>query len=418
MQIKMVGIDHNKASLEYRELFSFTTNGAIEGMKTLSEKEEVSGCLILSTCNRTELWVSGEDGANFDVEKFLCEIKGVQKDSYDKYFVSRNGKDAIEHLLVTACGINSKVFGEDQIITQIKDALELSSKNKCADRIIEKVFQNSITAAKKVKTSVKLTSYNPSVASSGVKKLENAYGNLKDKKCLIIGNGKMGELIAKHLLESGAEVMMTLRKKYHHGEEQASIVPKGCQMVPYEDRITAVALADIVVSATLSPHFTICKEDLKEITLREPGFWLDLAVPRDIDPAIGEEYNITICDIDGLGNATADEKKSEDINRAKVILANYRDDIEQWLAFRKLTKKIDVIAETTAKDTQARVKKEIKNLELSEDEKENLKKSIEGAASRAVNKLLCELKDTLPKEHWEVCLDALLLSAKKETVKK
>lgn len=418
MQIKMVGIDHNKASLEYRELFSFTINGGTEGMKTLIAKEEVSGCLILSTCNRTELWISCLDNDDVDPEELLCEIKGVNKEFYDKYFVSRCGKDAVEHLLVTACGINSKVFGEDQIITQIKEALELSRKNKCADRTIEKVFQNSITASKKVKTMVQLTSYSPSVADSGVKKLENTYGTLKDKKCLVIGNGKMGALIAEQLVGSGAKVKMTLRKKYHHGEEHGSLVPDGCEMVPYENRIEAVALADIVISATLSPHFTVCKSDLEGIEINTPGFWLDLAVPRDIDPEIAEKYKVTICDIDGLGSGIADEKKSADIKKAKEILKVYRDELEEWLAFRKLKTGIDKITDLTKYDTIKRVEKDIKKLKIEEEEQEILKETIEGATSRAVNKLLCGLKESLPRDQWETCFNALLESAQKDTMKK
>ncbi|MEG0919012.1 MAG: glutamyl-tRNA reductase [Anaerovoracaceae bacterium] len=413
MEFKMVGIDHSIASLDVREKFAFTTSEAIEAMKEINTIDGVNGCLILSTCNRTELWISGDKGC-INPDEVLCNIKNVEKNQSQKYFVCRKGKAAVEHLLVTSCGINSKVFGEDQIVTQIKEALQLTRKNKTSDKYIEKIFQNSISAAKKVKTTVSLTTYNPSVANSGISKLIDAYGDIKGKRCLIIGNGKMGVLIAEHLVRAKADVFMTLRKKYHNADNRESLIPEGCTMVPYEKRIENLKDAEIVISATLSPHYTISLEDIKEASIIEPAIWLDLAVPRDIDPKISENREIKILDIDSLDTGIYDENKELNIEKAKNVLESYGQEIEKWVKFRKRMPTVTKILDLAANDTWLRTKSELSQ----EDIQENMEEVVVEASKKGINKLLCGLKDTLPEEYWDICFNAILESAKKDTIKK
>ena len=417
MQIKMAGIDHNLASIEYREVFSFGKEETVDAMKSVVSIENVSGCILISTCNRTELWISCEDDMDIEVDKILCSLKNQKYDDFKDFFIVRNDKDAIEHLMVTACGINSRVFGEDQIISQIKNALQLARKTGCTGRTLEKVFQNSISAAKKVKTSIKLSGYNPSVATSGVKELQEKYGNLKGKSCLIIGNGKMAALIAEHLMSCGAEVMMTLRRKYHHGEEFHSLIPNGCEMISFENRYDVIGKADIVISATLSPHYTVTLDELKNHQVREPGVWLDLAVPRDIEPSIEEAYDVKICDIDSLETDMNTELFKDELVKAGEIIGIYRDDILNQLDFRKLVPEVKEIIQLTKEDTLLRGSRDLKEVYLSEEKRKEIENIMEDAAGRAVNKLIFGLKDTLSKEHWEACIDGLLKAAQKDTLK-
>lgn len=417
MQVKMVGIDHNLASIEYREIFSFGREETVEAMKKVVSIEGVSGCVIIATCNRTELWISCENTMTKEPDEILCQLKNQEHHKFKEFFTVRFDKNAIEHLMVTACGINSRVFGEDQIISQIKDALQLSRKNGCTGRTLEKVFQNSISAAKKVKTLIKLSGYNPSVATSGVKELQEKYGSLKDKSCLIIGNGKMAALIAEHLVSCGAKVMMTLRRKYHHGEEFQSLIPNSCEMIPYENRYEAIGQADIVISATLSPHYTITLDELKNHHVREPGVWLDLAVPRDIDPKIADNYDVKICDIDGLESDVDTELFKDELIKAGEIIGSYRDDILNQLDFRKLVPEVKEIIRLTKEDTSLRTSRDLKEIEFCEENRKEIEQVMEDAVGRAVNKLIFGLKETLPKEQWESCITGLLKSAQKDTLK-
>lgn len=416
MQLKMVGIDHSMAKIEYRELFAFTKDEAAKCMKDIVN-DKVSECILISTCNRTELWVSGVDAGKVDLIELLCKIKNADCEKFAKYFVQRTGEEAIEHLMMTACGMNSRVFGEDQIITQIKEALDLGRKCSTTGTTLEKVFQSSITAAKKIKNSVKLTDYNPSVADSGIKKLHTALTTVQGMKCLIIGNGKMAALIAEKLVAEDADVTMTLRRRYHHGEEFNSIIPKGCKMIPYEDRYSIVEDADIVISATLSPHYTVTAEALKGIELKESAVWLDLAVPRDIEPAIATKFGITVWDIDGMEEDIDFSSLESEFEKARNIAEEHIAEIVKWLEFRRLVPMANEIVTLTKEDNIFRTEGQLKEINLSQDDTAQIQNIIGEATEKTVRKLIFGLKETMNEDLWASCMEALLEAAKKETMK-
>lgn len=416
MQVRMLGIDHNLASLEVREKLAFSKKQASQAMADLASQEGVSGCLILSTCNRTELWVSCKEEAKISMLDLLGLVKEEAASFAEDVTVERQGDEAIGHLLSTACGLNSMVFGEEQILSQIRDALDLARQAGTASSTIERVFQTAVAAAKEVKNSLDMGSYKPSVASQGLSEIEAAGYDLKDKNCLVIGNGKMGELVANHLVSKGAKVKMTLRKSYHHGDDFESLMPKGCQMIDYYDRYQALANADIVISATMSPHHTLTRAKVAQTQVKTPALWLDLAVPRDIDPNISKEIDVKILDIDSLG-ACGDEAMKETRQEAMEILGYYKDNIKNWLDFRQEMPMIMETIKLTKKDIFERLRPELKDMGLTEDQEKILQKKVRGASGRAVNKLLCGLKNSLDQEDWDKVFSALLESAKKETLK-
>ena len=140
MGISMIGIDYNKAPVDIRALFSFTRKGAAEAMIRLKKEEKVAGCIILSTCNRTELWISG----NLSEEEFyifLCKEKGLDPDQYARYFTWRSGEDAVKHLFLLTSGLKSQILAEDQIITQVKEALTMARDEYCTDGVLEVLFR-------------------------------------------------------------------------------------------------------------------------------------------------------------------------------------------------------------------------------------------------------------------------------------
>lgn len=418
MQLKMVGIDHSKASIAQREQFSFTKDEAIFTMTDLVKRNDIYGCVVLSTCNRTELWVAGREGETPNPDRLLCETKDVMLEKCKKYFVSREDSEAIYHLLATTCGMNSKIFGEDQIITQIRSALTLSRDCNATDRLIEKVFQSSIAAGKRVKSKVRLTNYNPSVAQESINQIKAAFGDIKGLNCLVIGNGQMAALVAKSLVNEGVHVKMTHRKKYHIKDESDSLSLEGCTMIDYSNRYEHMYNADIVISATLSPHYTVELAGMQKVKVKSPAIWLDLAVPRDIDPLVVEAYNVKLFDIDTLGATLANNENQQKIKKAKEILLEYQETIEKWISFRKQIPEIRKTTQLTRVDMEKRIEEEIQQLPLEKEVKIDLTKSIEEAAGRAVNKLLCGLKETLPEEYWEQTFNSLKKSAEKETLKK
>ena len=415
MHIKMVGIDHNKASIEYRELFSFTKAGAIDAMQRIGAKPSIEGCLILSTCNRTELWISTSNGES--PYQLLCEVKGIDEGRLKDYFVERESEDAVSHLLELACGLDSKIFGEDQIISQVREALILARKNHCTDMVLEKVFQTAIRAAKKVKSKVQLSAADGSTALQVVSLLRENLGDLDGVSCFVIGNGKMGQLVSHTLLTHGAQVKMTLRKSIHGNHPTESIAPESCIMVPYEERISELSSAKVVISATRSPHYTLKKNEVAAFLNPEPSIWIDLAVPRDIDPEVCGLSGITLFDIDHLAKEEHLAKNEKGREESTLILKEYFNELKQWFAFRERVPEIQDILKLSVEDVSKRLNQPMENMELPEEEKRRIQCEIERAVEKSVGKLLFGLKDTLSHSLWKECLEAVHDAASKDTLK-
>ena len=154
MSISMIGIDHNMAPVDIRAKFAFTKKNAGEAMEKIKNQNGIYGCVILSTCNRLEVWASVDDEVDVCLYDCLCRIKGITEDSYRQYFVERKDQEAVEHLFYLTSGLKSQIIGEDQILTQVKDALNLARENFAADGVLEVLFRMAATAGKRIKTEV------------------------------------------------------------------------------------------------------------------------------------------------------------------------------------------------------------------------------------------------------------------------
>ncbi|MFV0517804.1 MAG: glutamyl-tRNA reductase [Aminipila sp.] len=416
MSIRMVGIDHSKASLDYREAFSFTKAGVKEAIKEIKQRFNVRGCILLSTCNRTELWVSQSENEKFNKVSpyhMLCQVKNIKNGLYEEFFTERNNSEAIEHILKVVCGFDSKIFGEDQIISQVREALQMSRDCNCTDKALEKVFQMSLSAGKRVKTEIRMSTVNRSSANDMLRILNQEVNSIRGKDCLVIGNGQMGRLVANTLISHGANVSMTLRRKIHGCDEQASIMPDKCKMIPYDDRIEAIPNNEIIVSATLSPHYTMRLEDIQSKMKMDKYYLFDLAVPRDIDPRIATMSNVKLFDIDSMNTGSPEEENREQINLALNILNQYREELDRWFKFRNYVPKIQKIVEMVSEDTVQRFSSQT----CEHNTLEEAAGIAEESAKKATGKLIYGLREQLEPELWEKCLEALQKAAEKETLK-
>ena len=290
--LMMSGLDCHRAPLDQRQRLSFSQALAEEFLHWLHAQPGVEGCVLLSTCNRTELYISGSTESPW---RLLCRGAGVPEGEMECYFTTRCGMDAARHLMEVTCGLHSQILGEDQIITQVRKAMELAQESKTTDPLLSALFRAAVTAGKRARTEVSVSRGSPSMGSRCRDVLSQELGSLAGKKMLVIGNGQMGRLAAQLLQEAGASVNVTLRT-YRHGE---TVVPAGCGTVNYEDRVAAMENIDALVSATTSPHYTLTVQQLRQIQ-NPPKVAVDLAVPRDIDPECGQV--ITLYDTDSLGS--------------------------------------------------------------------------------------------------------------------
>lgn len=403
MAIQMIGIDHSVAAIDIRTIFSFTKKRTVEALEIIKQKKGICGCVLLSTCNRMELWVSTEDACEIALYELLCEIRQIHTDAYQKYFTQRKEEEAVRHLFRLAGGLESRILGEDQILTQVKEALVTAREHYAADNVLEVLFRMAVTAGKKVRTNVTFSTGNHSVIHQALQTLRQEGLEVKGKKCMVIGNGEMGKLAATVLQQEGADVTVTVRQ-YRSGVVQ---IPPGCRRIDYGKRMCLIGSCDFVVSATASPNYTLTKEGLQAVDLEHELVLVDLAVPRDIDPEVQKLMYIRFYDIDYFKVDVLSEKMKAGIQEAESILKEQMEEFDNWYRCLDVIPRIGRIKEEAATDLDVRLHKILHQLPMEASEKETLEKQICQAAQKVTNKILFELRGRISDAAFRECIDGL-----------
>lgn len=428
----MIGIDHSKAPLQYREKFSCTRKMAQRGAISVKEGYDLAGCILISTCNRTELWIA-EDEKKYDklikpsemLPDIFCSMRGVKKEDYLPYFTIRHGQTAVEHIFKLACGLNSKIFGEDQIISQVREALDLGREAQTMGAVLDRLFQTAIAAGKDIKTRLNFQIVKQSSAESIIAKLRSEGLDIRGIKCLVIGNGKMGKLVANALVNLGADVSMTLRRKMHKDDEQHSIMPTGCKMLPYDDRMGQVPKNQVVISATISPHYTITKRQFIQTMDRDDSkfkankeghkvqYLFDLAVPRDIEESIGEIEGILLNNIDTMEGVTSEEENTVIYLEAEKIIEKYVSEFIDWIEFRNLLPEIKDTIGLFEKDFGDRIAHVAKEEGFGVEETDK----IVGAGKKLIEKVIFETLKELNEKERTASLEAFKKSGMRKSLR-
>ncbi len=384
MTIVMSGLEHSLAPISLRERLSFTKQQTAAMVRTIRSFPSISGCVLISTCNRTELYLSCSEEVN--PGELLCQAAGAEYAPYRDAFVTLSGKKAVEHLMEVAAGLRSRIFGEDQIISQVKGAIAIAREAGATDSILETLFRSAISAGKEIRAKVRLTSVPTSAASMAVALLQKKLGELKGKKALVIGNGEMGRLSASLLQQEKCQVSVTLRT-YRHGE---TIVPPGCGVVPYDERFQHMEGCDILLSATTSPHYTITVEQLHQIPSL-PAVMVDLAIPRDIQPEAGQLPGVSLYNIDDLGSYLENRTVPQEVTD---ILRAQMENFTRWLNYKDCMTSVESLK-------QAIVNRLLTAKELNEDLTEA--EIIELSVNKTVDLLVTGLAERITSENLMKC---------------
>lgn len=324
MAVYLSALEHNNVPIQLREILSFTRAVTEALTAKLADMTGVSGCVLLCTCNRTELYISSQTELHPGI--LLCRAAEVACEPFEKAFFSYRNEDAVTHLMEVSAGLRSRIFGEDQIISQVKDAIAIARKVGAADSVLETLFRTAISAGKEARSRVRFTALPASAASRAVEVLENRLGCLQGRRAMVIGNGEMGRLSASLLNSRGCDVTVTLRT-YRHGE---TVVPPGCRVAPYEERFAYMDGMDCLISSTASPHFIVKTEDILSLE-NPPRIIIDLAIPRDIQPEIGNLEGITALNVDDL-DSCAPSFTTPPLVRG--ILKKHEENFHRWLNYR------------------------------------------------------------------------------------
>ena len=345
-----ISVSHKKASVSVREKFAFSREEKKELLKRLMASPEIEGAVVLCTCNRSEFYVSGSKKAISILQNTVADLKQIRLEELLQYLNIYSGDQAVAHVYKVCCGFDSMVLGEDENLGQVKDAYQMTLEEKAANYEMNVIFQKAITCAKKTKTNTNLSRTPVSIATLVANEVFHfEKQDSQEKKILIMGvTGKIGSTIAKNILSKpGIEVFGTVRS--HRSDLTFQWKSSHIHLVDYKDRYQYMEEADIVISATSSPHYTVVGEKLEQVLKTDKKrLFIDVAVPIDMDPGIGEISGVTLYDIDFFDklSKTNNQMKLKELDAAREIMNEELDECKRELLFHPCFQKMDQWKET------------------------------------------------------------------------
>lgn len=386
MRLKVLGLNHRTAPIEIREKFSISKEALRRGLENLDGYDGLSEAVILSTCNRNEIYAVTAEDCAASVRQFLNDLIGGVVD--EKFLYEFDGEACAEHLFEVAAGLDSLVLGEGQILSQVKEAYTVAKSAQATSTILNTLFNRAIAAGKRVRTETKIAYNSVSVSSAAVELASKKLGGLLDKSALIFGAGKMAQLTAQHLLAHGLKKIFVANHHLSRAQEMAAKI--GGQAVAWEDAFTSAAHVDIIITSTGAPHYVVKPWQTQQLMTRRQGrgiFFIDIAVPRDVDPEVGKIKGVTLYNIDDLESVVEKNlqaRQREALLAKKIVAEDAAAVMERfkYLAFQPLMANLSERAEQMR---QREVRKVLGKLpDLTDDER----KILEQMTRRIVRKLL------------------------------
>ncbi len=315
MKIAILGLNHKTSPVEIRERLAFSSSRLAEAfnlLKSLSVEESV----ILSTCNRVEVYIATNGSRNSKdiLFKFLKEFHDYDLTSFENGLYFYSEPESIEHLFSVASGLDSMVVGESEITGQVKSAYEVARQLKMTNKILNPLFQAAFNVAKEVRTKTTIGKGGVSVASVACELAKRIFEDLSEKAIMILGAGKMGESTARYLISRGLKSILVSNRSYERALELASVF--GGRAIKFDGCFNEMVNVDIVISSTSAPHFLITPDEIKDVMHKRhsrPIFIIDISVPRNVDPKVGLMEDVYLYDIDDLKNLA-----EENINKRRA----------------------------------------------------------------------------------------------------
>ena len=333
--IAVLSISHQLAPVEIREKVAFASSELPSAISNLLSIEDIRACVIFSTCNRSEIYVSHNSKNISDVLlKFLASTHAIDHLSLVEYVSFFESNDALHHISKVACGLESLVLGEPQILGQLKDAYQVSKNQGALDKILEKLFQHVFKTAKKVRTDTNIGSSPISVAYCAVKLSEKIFTNLENQTVMLIGAGEMVELSAQHLSKRGVKDIIFANRTLENAQPIA--IKHNAEAIALKSLSENLHRADIVISSTAAPIPIIGKGLIETVLLQrkhQPMLLIDLAIPRDIEPEVNQLEDVflyTVDDLQQIANSNLEERLKEKVDAEKIIKLSSVEFIE-WI---------------------------------------------------------------------------------------
>ncbi|MBW1841569.1 MAG: glutamyl-tRNA reductase [Deltaproteobacteria bacterium] len=388
--IVLLGINHKTAPVELRECLAFSkdeTDTSLEALKAFSTIEEV---VLFSTCNRVEVLMTTRhrSDAVADVKQFLSDFKNAPVHQFAEAFYVHNGDDAVRHIFRVASSLDSMMVGEPQILGQVKTAYRTATLIKASGVILNRLLHRTFLVAKRVRTETGIGDHAVSISYAAIELGRKIFGDLEGKSVLLVGAGEMAELAVEHLIRNRAGDIVVANRTFETGVDLARrFNGKAIRLEELDDALKTV---DIIISSTGSPRFVITRDQVKGVMRSRRNralFFIDIAVPRDIDPEINRLTNSYVYDIDDLKGVI--DENIEDRNREAIKGERIVD--EAVISFRKWYESLDVVPTIVAlrEKLEAIAKTEIKKTLQSLDHlPEGDQEAVHRMTQAMINKML------------------------------
>jgi glutamyl-tRNA reductase len=326
MSIILVGLNHKTAPVEVREKLAFTDESCSESLRELVDGDVVQEGLIVSTCNRVEIISSIRDGfeqSSDRISSFLSQIRSIPRSSFEAHLYAHTDDQAVRHLFRVASSLDSMVVGEPQVLGQVRRAYSIAVDAGTAGRVLNRLVHRALHVAKRVRTETGIAASAVSISYVAVELGRKIFGDLKDRTVLLLGAGEMAEHSARHLVKSGASKVLVANRTIETG--QALAARFGGRALELNDLTKALSEADIVICSTSSDEFVVTPQMAQqalELRRNRPSFYIDISVPRNIDPAVGKISNLIVFDVDDLEAVIASNirEREKEAERAEVIV--------------------------------------------------------------------------------------------------
>lgn len=414
MHILAIGLNYKTAPVEIRERLTFNETDVMDAVKKLSTKKSILENVILSTCNRTEIYavVDQLHTGRYYIKEFLADWFGMEQAEFSSYLFVYEDDGAVEHLFNVTCGLNSMVLGETQILGQVRTSFMNAQEHGATGSVFNHLFKQAITLAKRAHSETEIGANAVSVSYAAVELAKKIFGSLANKHVLIFGAGKMGELAVQNLHGNGVRKVTVINRTYEKAKDLAGRFDGEARSI---DELQKLLIeADILISSTGAKDFVITKEMMAAVEKKRKGkplFMVDIAVPRDLDPQITELENVFLYDIDdleGIVEANLQERKKA-AEKIMLMIEKEAVDFNQWLGMLGVIPVISALREKALAiqaETMESIERKLPN--LSDRDKKVLNKHTKSIINQLLKDPILQAKELAARPDAEQAMDLFM----------
>ncbi|MCA1817525.1 MAG: glutamyl-tRNA reductase [Acidobacteria bacterium] len=403
MSLVLVGVNHKTAPVELRERLAFTDEACADALRALVDGERVSEGLIVSTCNRVEILattngVDGFAGASH-ITEFLSKTRDIPQEFFYDHLYTHVEEEAVRHMFRVASSLDSMVVGEPQVLGQVRHSYSLAVNAGTAGRVIHKLVHHALRVAKRVRTETGIASSAVSISYTAVELGKKIFGTLRGATVMLVGAGEMAELAAQHLAAAGAARVLVTNRTYETAQRLAATF--NGEAVEFSDFPARLAEADVVICSTAATGFLVTPEMARSALAarrNRPAFFIDISVPRNVDPKVAEINNLFVFDIDDLESVIASNirEREKEAERAELIVESEVMQFQQALRQLDLGPTVAAVRERLHEIAREEFRRQRNRLGALTPEQE---KAVESLLASTVNKIAHPVITRLRRSH-------------------